>query len=504
MTTTAIAHISGTASVTAGGALSLTATNTTDATATADGTATSGAAGGVVAVSVVNTTTQAYIDGSATASGSEVNVNATSTTAASTTAKSTDQGRDRQRLVDPDRPDELRRQDQRRARRRGRRLAITDLTRTTQAYIASSGQVAGTTAISVKASSSTTDATTADGSATTGNTGVGVAVAIDHAQATNEASIEGSADLAAPSISVEAMTPGTTNAYGATATAGAGGTNVGVAGAAGAEPGLEPERRDDPLGATVSVSNPNAPRTADVSLTAQNDVTETAAATPSTSGGAKVGVGAALALEHRDEHGRRRPGEHSPVDRGAQPDPEHGSDAAMMTTGTAGAASTSGVSVDPAVSISIANNTTTAEIGTGTTLDLGALSATATHTGSTSTAAGGTAAGTKAAVGAAIALNIANDTTTASTARNISAPSGDVAFTATASGTSSADATASAAGGATDDGSGGGSENGNTVGDVDSQDAQQRASRTPRATPRAPAIPEMMRRRHRPARPTGA
>ncbi len=202
VTTSAVAHISGAASVSAGGNLSLTATNTTNATANADGTAQRGAGGGVVAVSVVKTTTQAYIDGTASASGNTVTVSSTSTTTATTTAKSTDQGAS---ANDTSTTNDLMTYN---ANTSGGpvgvvgALAVTDLTRDTEAYIASTGQITGTTAINIGTSSTTNDSSVADGSATTGTVGVGVAVAIDIAKATNQASIQSNAHLAAPSITI--------------------------------------------------------------------------------------------------------------------------------------------------------------------------------------------------------------------------------------------------------------------------------------------------------------
>ena len=76
----------------------------------------------------------------------------------------------------------------------------------------------------------------------------------------------------------------------------------------------------------------------------------------------------------------------------------------------------------------IADNVTTARIGTGTALDLtGGVDATATHHGASTTTTDGTALGADAAVGAAIALGFVDDSATATTARNITAD-GAVSF----------------------------------------------------------------------------
>src|SRR5205085_2165359 len=101
-----------------------------------------------------------------------------------------------------------------------------------------------------------------------------------------------------------------------------------------------------------------------------------------------------------------------------------------------------------AVAITVANVTTTADLGTAGATPLsitGAFSARATHTGSADTQAKADAAGAKAAIGASLALNVINDTTTATTARDLSA-GGAVTFQAHSAESGSATAAASASG----------------------------------------------------------
>ncbi len=469
VTSTAIAHLSGSAKVSAGGNLSVTATNVTNATADADGTAAgASAAGGVVAVSLVNTTTQAYIDGSATASGSTVTVASTSNTTATTTAKSTPLGATQN---DPGTQTDLTTFNARTsdgAVGLVGALAVTDLTRETEAFIASTGQITGTTAININSSSTTNDSTTADGSATTGATGVGVAVAVDLVHATNEASIQANAKFSAPAITVQALTPGA-SAYGAQATSGPGGTNVGVAGAVAINLVSNTSDAAITAGNTLAIASGD-----DVTLSSQNNVTETASALPFTGGnkGSNVGVGASLALNVATNTAQAALENTAQLTGAADLTLGASSSDTMTTTSSAGAASTKGVAVSPAVAISIATNTTTAQVGSGSALTLtGTLAATATHTGSTTSTAGGTAAGSTVAVGESVAITIATDQTTATTARNITA-GGALSFVATASGTSAASGTASAAGGNNDDGKNDGKDtNGNNV---DSQNTAQR------------------------------
>ncbi len=469
VTSTAIAHISGSAKVSAAGSLSVTATNTTNATADADGTvAGPTASGGTVAISLVNTATEAYIDGSAAASGSTVTISSTSNTTATTTAKSTPLGATQN---DPSTQTDLTTYNADTSDGAVGivgAVAVTDLTRDTEAYIASTGQITGTSAINIDSSSSTNDSTTADGSATIGTTGVGVAVAIDLAHATNEASIQADANLSAPVITVQALTPGS-NSFGAQATSGPGGTNVGVAGAVAINLVFNTSDAAITAGNTLAVSSGD-----DVTLNAQNTITETASALPFTGGsmGSQVGVGASLALNIATNTAQADL-ENTAQLTGAQDLTLSASSSdTMTTTSTAGAASKSGVAVSPAVAISISSNTTTAQVGSGSPLTLGgALSATATHTGSTASTAGGTAAGLSAAVGASVAMTIATDQTTATTASNVAA-AGNISFVATASSSSATTGTASASGGNNDDGKNDGKDtNGNNV---DSQNTAQR------------------------------
>jgi mucin-19 len=124
------------------------------------------------------------------------------------------------------------------------------------------------------------------------------------------------------------------------------------------------------------------------------------------------------------------------------------SDNSVITEAKAGGAATggSGVGIGGAVAISVASNETEAVVGSGDALTLsGALSAVATHKGSTTSAADGSAGGSSAGVGIALGLNVATDTTLATTERTIAA-AGDVMFAAHAAAASSAGAKASAAG----------------------------------------------------------
>ncbi len=231
----------------------------------------------------------------------------------------------------------------------------------------------------------------------------------------------------------------------------------------------------------------------DVTFKAENNVAESASALPYNGGGtgAKVGIGASVALNIATNTAQADLESQAQLIGARDLTLDGSSNESMATDAESGAASTGGVAVSPSVAISLANNSTVAQLGAGATLGLsGALSASANHTGSTVTTSGGTAAGASAAVGAAIALTLGSDQTTATTERNLNA-GGAVDFRAIDTATTSATATASAAGGQQDDGKGDQqAADGSTV---DSQNSAQRgfadsegsaAARGPRARPR--------------------
>ena len=110
-------------------------------------------------------------------------------------------------------------------------LSIADLTSSTTATLASSQQLhAGTVSVTSQSQNSATSA--ADGSAAGGRVGVGVAVSLTLAHVTTDATVN--QDVTAGGLTVSATNTGTAadNAFGSSATSGAGGADkVGVAGA---------------------------------------------------------------------------------------------------------------------------------------------------------------------------------------------------------------------------------------------------------------------------------
>ena len=229
----------------------------------------------------------------------------------------------------------------------------------------------------------------------------------------------------------------------AKATAGASGTDTGVAGSfalnivnAGSGSVTEAGIRSS---ADVNAGSGN------VLITAVSTTDNEARAEAQVEGGEATGVGAAIAIQVVDND------VFATVANGATL--AGGNNVTLIATGShdttifaRGGAAGTDTAVGGSVSIVVADNKTHATLGTGgTELDIGGnFSATATHHGSTSNTAKGDSAGATA-VGAAIALSFVFDEAEASTARNLLAD-GSIAFGAHADGSSTVEALASAVG----------------------------------------------------------
>ncbi|RJR48541.1 MAG: calcium-binding protein, partial [Desulfobacteraceae bacterium] len=364
---------------------------------------------------------------------------------------------------------------------------------TTSAYIpdlsgvSPDATVGGTLTLSAKTDA---DATArADGSATGTSTsegvGVGVAVALNVADITNEAYVASNASVTAGGLTIEAIMPDTAakHTFTADAKAGAGSSDIGIAGGVAINVVDLDSTAKIGAGAAVTITGGG-----DVNLSAGTASESTAIAQPTTTGGVSggsLGIGASVALNIVDTTTQAEVGNDAVILNANDLSLSATSDNAAITTAKAGASASStgsggsgssgGVGVGAAVAISVVTNETVAQLGTSSsTLALtGNLGATAAHTGITTTTADGEVSkGSSAAIGAAIAIGVSTDTTTATTLRPIDVD-GDATFTATAVTDSDAIAKATAKGGATNS-----NANGSTV---DSQAAGQRTFANNRA-----------------------
>ncbi|MFN7716763.1 MAG: beta strand repeat-containing protein, partial [Pseudanabaenaceae cyanobacterium] len=290
----------------------------------------------------------------------------------------------------------------------------------------------------------------ADGSAVGSNNGVGVAVGLNLITLNNTATIGTGAQVNATGINVTASTtannlPSTIggdgySTFSSQATAGAGASNVGVAGSFAAN------RVTNTNKATVQGQTSLNAQTGNITITAVNNSRSTtkAAAVQVAQGTPKLGVGASFALDLSQNSAEASLQNNVTTTNVNALNLVAISDNSNDTSVKAGAAG--GIALSPAVAMTLGSNSTIATIGTGSTaLSVGSLDASATHKGSSKVVADGTATGGKVGVGAAIALNLIDETTRATTSRSITS-AGALSFSANSYATNTASATASAAG----------------------------------------------------------
>ena len=308
------------------------------------------------------------------------------------------------------------------------------------------GMWAGGDVLSLDASNNTDASAAADGS-TVGDSavGIGAAVAINVASSTNLASL-GAGTHNAQGLMVAAVmkdTGDTTSTFGAEATSGAGSGDVGVAGSLGLNIVDHSSVATVANGAAVNVGN------GDISIEAENRSESTAKALPAEGGtsGAKVGIGASVALNIIANESRAELANGATLDNGGDMSVDAVGEHVVITEAEAG--SSGGISITPVVALTVSDNQTIARFGSGDALDgfSGGVSVSATHSSDITTTAKGSSQGEKAAVGIAVGVTIANDSAIATTNRNITNATGDVQFIATASQSTSTSATASAKGG---------------------------------------------------------
>ena len=448
----AVTHVGGGSQVSAGtGAdtLSITSTNTTDVTTDVDGSAAAGGASG--AVTLDNSTSQAFVDGGSKATGGTVSVLATTTNTADTSAKSTATGAGTNSaiqnilagIVDPayiakinPAPNPVDKTSPADTLASGGlpltvagSVAVTKFTPTTQAYVDSS-TVTATNAINIGASSTNNTSTTADSDATTSNAtlSVGVAVAINDSVVSNTATVSntaGTTSLTAPTITVQAATPTTSDPTPnilnstASATSGVSGLNVGAAGALALNVVSNTSEASIPSGSTVAMNG-------DVTFNALDTATETASSQPpflAVGGvGGKVGVGASVALDIATNTTLADLQNTAQLTGANDLTLNAGSNDTVSTNAVAGSSGGT-VSFNPSAGITVVTNTTAAQVGApdaakDALMVGGDFSATATHVGLESTPTGAASlAGSTASAGVALALAFATDHTTATTLR---------------------------------------------------------------------------------------
>ena len=448
ITSKALVDVAGSARMAVTGALELAAKN--DVVSVADATPQAAQFGASVAVSVIDVETSATIGGTAQVAAGSLGLDARTTSAVTVTAKAAAGGAGEPQAGSKTKEQLDKYGDEASTSEGGVSVvggfAVSDLTSTTLARLASAvaATVSGATAVTTQSANSAT--VVADGSAVESSTGVGVAVGINLAHVGNDALV--AQGLTTGSLDVSAgMGNAAGNVFTTTATSGAGAKNVGVAGSLAVN--LVDTQSSARLGTGAAVTVTGA-----VSLTAANTASSTARAVPTEAGatGDTVGVGVSAALNIVANRATAELADNTTL-----------AGAGALTLSASGlyaveseakAGSAGGISVTPALALSMASNTTTARLGSGATLSAGSVALSAVQQSTITTKASAKAKGSDVAVGAALALALVNDSVSATTARNVSAPSA-VSFTAMGASLSTLEAEASAAGGkaAKDDGS---------------------------------------------------
>ena len=296
------------------------------------------------------------------------------------------------------------------------------------------------------ATSNETDASAvADGSAVGQSAGIGVAVALNIVDITNQASIGSSNNITASGMTLQAkMSDDTlggdgTSDFTAKATAGAGGTKVGVAGSFALNyMGTNASSADIQSGAVINVNG------GDITLVAENNTKTITEAKAAQEGSGKLGIGASFAIDIENNIASASIEDNvtlSPIGKLTLTATSENSSATTSAAGSAG-----NIAISPTIATTIVTNTTEASIGSGGTLTVGSIAAIATHSGSSTTITDATAGGSSVGVGVSIALNIIEDNTIAYTERSITG-SGDITFAAYGYALTGATAKASASGG---------------------------------------------------------
>ncbi|TMH43509.1 MAG: hypothetical protein E6H54_11135, partial [Betaproteobacteria bacterium] len=283
------------------------------------------------------------------------------------------------------------------------------------------------------------------------STGIGIAVAVNVADVTADASI-GKATISADGVIVQALmlTSGddSSHHFSAKATSGASGADTGVAGSLAINIGLSHAHATLAPNATVTVTD-----NGDVKLIAQSFALNEASAAAHQSKAGKVGVGASIALNIGTTDTTATIGDEVTIGGAHEVLLDASSKNDMTTVATGGSAGKTAVT--PVVAISVANNDSHATLGaltddsTGDAQAMtikGSLKASAAHAGSVHTSAEGNTKSADTGVGISIALTIASDTALATTARDLTA-AGAVTFSARSTGSDDALAKASSAGG---------------------------------------------------------
>jgi hypothetical protein len=474
---TALVDIAGDASLTITDALELAATN--DIVSHASAVPVAAAFGASVGVSVVTATTTAQIGGNAQIDTGSLALGASTSTDIAVTAAAAAGG-----ATEPDAGSQtagfLDQYGENASTDEGGvsvvgAFAVSDLTSTTLAQLASSVALVSGGEVSVSSSSTNGAALVADGSAVESAVGVGVAVGVNIARIKNDAIVAQGVTATGLTLSAAMNGADAVNLFSNSATSGAGATDVGIAGS------FAVNIIDTQASATLSGNAQVNLGGGSLSLSVTNNTEVSGEALPSGDGatGGTVGIGASVALNIVANRAIAEVADGASIDQVEDVTLDASGD--FSVSGEASAGSAGGISITPSLALSLINNTTTARLGTGSTLVAdGSVVVTAIQQSSATTKASGKAAGADVAIGAAVAIAIIDDVVLSTTARSIDADD-DVTFVAMGASLSELTAEASAVGAEAEEedagtGGGGGDVNSQVTGKIGSATQKQESS----------------------------
>ncbi len=347
-------------------------------------------------------------------------------------------------------------------------VGVNIATHKTQAVLPDALSISAGKGLTLSTANNTDGQVTTNG-ATVGDAavGIGAAVSINLVKSSNQALLgDGSGttgiEVNAGSVTLSALksdlgssanpAPTRTDQYLASATAGAGSGKVGIAGSLALNLIDTESLAQIRQGAQVTIV-PGDTGAIQLSADARSSVTGQALPAEGGASGSTVGIGASVAVNIIANRSIAEVQNTATLtDLGAL-DIAASGDYAVDTEVEAGASG--GIAITPAVALAIVNNTTTARLGTGSTLvNPGAVTLLVDHASSTTTSVKGSAQGEKAAVGAAVGIVLLNDVASATIERSIDTATGAVSVSAHASSASTNTATASAVGGKSEEDAG--------------------------------------------------
>ncbi|NNU43176.1 hypothetical protein [Ramlibacter montanisoli] len=203
--------------------------------------------------------------------------------------------------------------------------------------------------------------TTMEGEGADGGTGVGVAVSVNVANVVNEA-ILGDSTVTADGVVVQALVPADggdqVHGFKAEATSGASGAGTGVAGALAINVGISRSQAKIADNATLTLTGTVADR--DVSLSAENFVSNTVKAGAKQEGGSDIGVGASIAVNVGETDTDAVVGSNVLISGANDLTMVASSKSAMATEAEGGSAGDTAITA--VVAVSVADNDTRAEL----------------------------------------------------------------------------------------------------------------------------------------------